>query len=780
FSGQASETTTVTVAIFKGTSPTGTPVASATAAGTGGSWTSVPASPALTGGVYTATASQKSSIGNGEGISEARTFEVSTKAPTVTLNQPVTPSNNTAPTFTGTASEASQVTVHVLAGAEVASYTASVLAGKWSIGPVSPALEAGRHDYKVYATETSAIGNEAGRSEERSMTVDTTSPVVSLSAVATPSNNRTPSFSGEASDSTPVVVHVLLAGKEVASAEATPAGKKWKTAPLTPAQELGSGEHAYTAYATQASSLGNTAGSSAEVAFVVNTNAPVVTIAPVPTPTNNRTPAFNGTASDTGEVKIRISGGGKKYETSAPVSGGAWSTAALTLPAVKSVYTAVASQPSSIGNPTGESTPITFIVDPSAPSISLTPPKPQINTATPSFSGTAGDTTPVTVAVCRASASCGAEAGEWAAKSIGGGAWTATLTTPLEDGDYQAIASERSLAGDLGATGRASFTIDTHAPAVALTSPAEGATLTGGSLLVKGNAGTAAHDVPTVTVQLFAGSGIASGQTPVQNISVPAASGNWSATLGGIVPGAYTVRALQSDEAGNQGISGAPMFTEIRPASAAAHGPAAAFGYYPVKPHVGETISLVSGSTDDLSPITGYSWNLRGTAFVPGAQTQTISFATPGGHTVQLSVTDAGGRRSVASQVIPVSYPLMRPFPLVRIAGTRSRGRVKLKVLSVQAPAGATVTVTCTGKGCPAKSQVRVVPTLKSKAAAVPVLVFPRFQRSLPPGVALVVRVTHAGQMGKYTRFAVRRGKLPVRADACVNATELKSVPCTS
>jgi hypothetical protein len=105
---------------------------------------------------------------------------------------------------------------------------------------------------------------------------------------------------------------------------------------------------------------------------------------------------------------------------------------------------------------------------------------------------------------------------------------------------------------------------------------------------------------------------------------------------------------------------------------------------------------------------------------------------------------------------------------------------VKLKVLSVQAPAGATVTVTCTGKGCPAKSQVRVVPTLKSKAAAVPVLVFPRFQRSLPPGVALVVRVTHAGQMGKYTRFAVRRGKLPVRADACVNATEAKSVPCTS
>jgi hypothetical protein len=386
----------------------------------------------------------------------------------------------------------------------------------------------------------------------------------------------------------------------------------------------------------------------------------------------------------------------------------------------------------------------------------------------------------VTVSICRLSTECIAEHGEWTAKSATGGAWTATLTVPLEDGEYQAIASEKSAAGDVGATGLARFSIDTHAPAPTVTTPAGGATATGGSMLVRGGAGTAAHDLAAVTVQLFTGSGIAAEAVPVQNISVPVASGNWSATLGGISPGTYTVRALQSDEAGNVGVSSAVTFTETSGATSAAHGPAAAFSFYPGKPHVGETVSLISSSTDDLSPITAYAWNLRGSAFTPGAQTQTTSFASPGNHTVQLAVTDAGGHRSVAVQVVPVSYPLMKPFPVVRLVGTRSRGRVRLRVLSVQAPTGASVTVTCSGKGCPMKSQARVVPAPKSKTSAMPVLAFPRFERSLPPGVALVVRVTHAGEMGKYTRFAVRRGKLPVRSDACLNSTEATSVPCTS
>jgi hypothetical protein len=121
----------------------------------------------------------------------------------------------------------------------------------------------------------------------------------------------------------------------------------------------------------------------------------------------------------------------------------------------------------------------------------------------------------------------------------------------------------------------------------------------------------------------------------------------------------------------------------------------------------------------------------------------------------------------------------MRPFPSVRIVTTRSGARLHLKTLTVEAPVGATVTVACKGKGCPVRSLSRLVARPKVKTAGLPALTFPRLQRALPAGVALEIRVTEPGRIGKFTRFTIRKGKLPLRADACVNATEPKPVPCT-
>src|SRR5262249_38219004 len=161
-------------------------------------------------------------------------------------------------------------------------------------------------------------------------------------------------------------------------------------------------------------------------------------------------------------------------------------------------------------------------------------------------------------------------------------------------------------------------------------------------------------------------------------------------------------------------------------------------------------------------------------AFAAGAQSRTTTFSTRGNHLVQLRVTDGAGLSSVASEQIPVSFPLMRPFPAVRIVTTRTHGRLRLKTLTVEAPVGAPVTVSCTGKGCPVRSLARVVAKSKGKASGLPALTFPRLQRALPAGVTLEVRVTQSGRIGKFTRFAIRKGKLPLRADACVNATEPK------
>ena len=186
-------------------------------------------------------------------------------------------------------------------------------------------------------------------------------------------------------------------------------------------------------------------------------------------------------------------------------------------------------------------------------------------------------------------------------------------------------------------------------------------------------------------------------------------------------------------------------FTDIAPTAPTA-GPTASFSVFPAHPHTGETVTLVSTSSDATSPISSYAWNTVGSTFLAGAQRKTTTFTTPGSHRVQLRVTDGAGLTSVASVQIPVSFPLMRPFPTVRIVTTRSGGRLHLKALTVEAPVGATVAVACKGNGCPVRSLSRLVQRPKGKSTRLPALTFPRLQRALPAGVVLEIRVTQPGQ----------------------------------
>ncbi len=786
FSGTASEGTAVTVEVFKGTSATGTAVAVASAPGTGGAWTSGKASPALAPGTYTAIARQKSELSNPDGLSEPRTFVVDTSPPSVKLEPVASLSKNTTPSFTGTASDTTEVTVSIYAGSattgtSVATATASGTSGSFTSVGAAPALTNG--SYTAVARQPSSIGNPTGESNKVSFAVNTSPPTVKLEALAARINSVNPTFSGTVVDNEvevkPVTVHIREAGgtSDVATATANVGSGKWTSGALS--TSLAKGRTSYEAFATQPSSLGNEEGKSNAISFVVDTEPPTVTLNKVPEASNERTPKFSGTASDTRPVKVEIEGGGKKFSEEGTVTSGEWSAGTLTLPETKVAvaYVATASQESSIGNPTGKSKPIKFVVDPNAPSIFMAPVKPQINTPTPTFTGTASNTTPVTVSICKITTPCAAEEGEWSAKSAGGGPWSASVptTTPLPDGTYQAIASERGAA--LGETERQVFVIDTVAPTVGVSSPAQGQTLLGSAVTVKGSAGTAANDESSVTVQLFAGPSPTSspiGPSPTVIVS----HGEWAATFSALSAGEYTVRAIQSDKAGNAGTA-TRTFTMAVPAAPAA-GPSVSFNWFPAHPHVGEKVTLVSTSTDSASPITGYAWDLVGSTFASGSLRQTASFSTPGNHPVALRVTDAGGLSSTVTQQIPVSYPLMRPFPVVRIVTTRVHGRLRLKALTVEAPAGASITVACTGKGCPLRSQSRVVPRPKGKSSGVQSIPFPRFERGLPAGVSLEIRVSGAGQVGKFTRLTVRKGKLPLRADACVNAKEPKPVPCSS
>jgi len=341
-------------------------------------------------------------------------------------------------------------------------------------------------------------------------------------------------------------------------------------------------------------------------------------------------------------------------------------------------------------------------------------------------------------------------------------------------------------------------TADAAAPKVTLNSPASPSTNTTPSFT-----GTASNTTP-VTVNIYAraaAKGTAVSTATATGTGAAWVSGNASPALSS---GQYTAVATQtSSRQGNPaGRSGPVTFTVtpspvVTPAEAALSTPAAvppptpaavppptpplaSFKWFPPVPQTGEPVSLVSISTDAASPITGIAWALTSNGpFQGGAAVLTTSFSTPGVHVVRLRVTDAHGLSSVAAETIKVigRVPsLMQPFPVVRIAGTETASGVKLSLLTVQqVPVGARITVRCKGRGCPIKSERRVA--VSSKRGAAPVE-FRRFERSLRFGVTLEILVSQPGEIGKYTRFAVRRGKLPARVDMCLDPAGVKPLVC--
>ncbi|MCW3028077.1 MAG: Cable pili-associated 22 kDa adhesin protein [Solirubrobacterales bacterium] len=797
--GSPSEPAKVTVQIYAGTTAKAPVLATATAMGTGGAWTSGPATPALPRGTYTATATQASSIGNSPGTSAPVTFIVETESPSVALNPLAKPlSNNTQPSFTGTASDTTQVTVHIYAGSKaegvpVSNAVASGTGGPWSSQPATPALASGQ--YTAVAVQPSSAENAPGASKPIMFTVDTAPPTVGLTPPKSPSNNTKPTFTGTASDTTTVVVHVFnSANLEVTKATVTPSHGTF-----TAGNESALTDGTYTATATQPSSLGNPPGSSNQVTFVVDTAPPTVTLSTPPSPSNNRTPSFTGTASDTTPVTVKIWAGPKPTgspiatATATPIAGGWSSTAAApALPNVQHSYTAIASEESSLGNPAGASVSIHFEVDPAAPTVVLNALPPRTNNATPSFTGSASDIAPITIEIFAGANVEGKPKAVSIATATGTrGAWTSGAASPsLPDGAYTAVASQHNsvIKEEVGTSERFSFIVDTVSPAVTLTTPANGSSTTSESEAVGGSVGTGEGDLPHVTARLFSGPAIGAGQSALQSITVNASGSAWSGAFGGLAPGTYTVRAEQSDSAGNVGVSATSTFVVTGPSSAAHSSPAppaASFTWFPSSPRVGQTVSLVSSSTDSASPITAFAWDRAGTgAFAAGGPTMSTTFSSAGNHRVQLRVTDANGASSVASELIPVStsLPLMQPFPVVRIAGTGTRSGIKLTQLSVLASPGTQITVQCKGRRCPVKLQTVKVQSRVAKAGKrlSPFTEFRRFERSLAAGLVLEIRVSKAGVIGKYTRFAVRRGKLPLRFDACLAGVEVKPVGCPS
>ncbi len=786
----------VTVIVHAGTSVGGSVVAEASASVSAGTWSSIPAH--LADGTYTAQAVQSDAAGNAE-ASTASTFRVDTAAPAVSLNTVSSPTNNPSPTFTGAGGAATgdtpSVSVIVYAGpavggSVVSSTNVPVSGGKWSAIPAHLA----DGTYTAQATQSDEVGNSAA-STAATFTVDTVAPAVSLSTVPPLTSDSTPSFGGSAGiasgDSGTVVVVIRREGKVAAETSAPVSGGAWSST----APHLADGT--YTVQATQSDSAGNSRALTAT--FRVDTTPPAVSLS---APANKQllkseSVTFSGNAGhaigDVPEVTLNVYEVGNPSIVASPTietkGGSTWSKS-LELP--DGEYVAWATQRDEAGI-LGQSSLSTFTIKTNAPAVTLDKSAFThrgttlvIGNATPHFSTEpAAGIKAVTLSVYPGTSASGKPVEQVPMTTGAGGVWSADPSEQLSDGTYTVQAEVEDNAENTGVSSPVIFTVDTAPPVIKLTSPANGSSAGGETELIAGSAGVAEGDLPSVTVQLFAGSAVA-GQ-PLEEVLVGSdpESGSWSVPLGGLAAGTYTVRALQRDDVNNEGDSSASTFTltgtPVASVPAAPTPPLASFTWVPVNPAVGQSVSLVSNSTDASSPIGAFAWDVLGSGpFVAGGPIRTTSFATAGHHTVRLQVTDAIGQSSVVAKTIDVTatpLALMQPFPIVRIAGSETSYGAKVKLLTVQAPIAARVTVTCRGRGCKTKAESRLAVASKNKHVAA-LLAFHRFERPLKAGVTLQIRVTKAGQIGKYTSFAIRRHKLPARTDACLRPTSSAPVAC--
>ena len=245
-------------------------------------------------------------------------------------------------------------------------------------------------------------------------------------------------------------------------------------------------------------------------------------------------------------------------------------------------------------------------------------------------------------------------------------------------------------------------------------------------------------------------------------------------------PGEHVVRLRVEQANGLSAVSEATLRVNALPS--------ADFTWSPASPVAGDSVDLVSTSSDIEGPLAALSWDLDGDGdYGDGSEPQVRQpFPDPGTYEIGLRVTDSDGRvSSVRKQVVvlaaqapdqgtaplaPISpgeptrtvarLRMMSPFPVIRIAGTVMRDSARIRVLSVRAPRGSRVRVRCEGRGCPVGSVVTT--------AATRLVRFPKFERRLRAGIRLKLFVRQADRIGKYTRFLIRRGAPPKRLDLCL------------
>lgn len=483
-----------TITVYDGTTALGT-----VQAGTNGVWSFTPTAP-LASGAHPLTVTATDSAGNSSAPSSVFNLVVDTLAPAapviVSVTDDIAPgtgpltsgqaTNDTQPTFSGTAEAGATVTLYSN-GIAIGSVRASN-AGNWTLTPAQP-LGDGSH--LITATATDAAGNSSPLSAGFTLVVDISGPdAPELAAIIDDVGSLTgPIAAGQTTDDTrPTLsgsaepngsVQIFDNGVAIGSAPVSTDGT-WS---FTPTSALGEGTHSLTVSATDAS--GNSGPASAPVTITVDTTAPA---APVITRVTDDSgsvtgPLTSGQATD--DTRPTLSGSGEPGATirlydngveigSAQVNAdGSWSLTPVT-PLSGGNHPLTVTATDAAGNSSTPSPVFNVLIDITAP---VAPVLAAViddasGTAQPLTSGQlTRDTQPALSGTSEAGATVrifdnGTEIG--AVQADASGNWSFTPTTALGEGTHALTLRATDAAGNTGPAS-AAFTVvvDVTAPQAA-------------------------------------------------------------------------------------------------------------------------------------------------------------------------------------------------------------------------------------------------------------------------------------------------------------------------
>jgi hypothetical protein len=485
--------------------------------------------------------------------------------------------NDSTPTFTGTAEPGSMVTVY--AGATAVGNGVATT-GTYSI--TTSVL--GEGSLTITAEATDGAGNTGAASPGTQVTIDTLRPAVIVdqqAGQADPTNSEPINFAVVFSEPVTGFTEddVNLTAPAGATALVTGTGATYNVAVTAMTTDGTVTIWVGTEAAYDLAGNGNDASTSTDNSVTRDTTAPAAPSTPTLTAgsdsgisdgdriTNVTTPTFTGTA-EAGAI-ITLYSGGVAVGTGV-ATGGSYSIATVSLAEGTPTITAAATD--AAGNISGPSTGTTVTIDTTAPAA---PSAPDLTAGSDSWSPQAAgttdtdnitnDTTPTFTGTAEADSTVTLYSdGTFIMSGVaGGGSYSITAGT-LAQGAQAITATASDAAGNTGpASPGITVTIDSIAPTATISN----VTYSNGRVTTTGTAGTDVGDAGSVRVVICSQNAFpcSSGNTDYSGTAtVNQTTGGWTNTSSNLEscfllicsgPGQIYVQATQTDHAGNIGIS---------------------------------------------------------------------------------------------------------------------------------------------------------------------------------------------------------------------------------